>query len=369
MSSRRPLRLLFTTRAFGGGGAERVWSTLADRFAARGDEVVLAVDLDGDRPTFGDASDPRVVILGARHVGATLRLAELLREFRPDVALAAISGSCVKLVAATVLARSRVPVVVSYHGFEEYRTGHLAKFAYWGMPMMNRRAARIVAVSDGLHRELVERWGADPAKTCRIHNPATIDLSGAAATAADLAERPDVVLAAGRLSPEKGVDVLLDAFARVKRPGARLIIAGDGSERGRLEHRARDLGIAERITFLGQVNDIRPLYRQTRVLAVPSRTEAFGMVVVEALAHGLPIVATACTGPTEILDGGRFGRLVPVEDPAAMAAGIDLALADPGDPAPRFERAAHFSFEKGFGEWARLVDDTAAAAQGGGASA
>ena len=359
MGKRRPLRLLFTTRAFGGGGAERVWSTLADRFADRGDDVVLAIDLDGERPRFTAASGPRVEILGPGHIRATLRLRDLLGEFRPDVALAAISGSCVKLVAAAAAARSDVPVIVSYHGFQEYRTGRLAKLAYWGMPVMNRRTARIVTVSDGLHRELIERWGADPAKTTRIYNPATIDLSDAADTAADLATRPDVVLAAGRLSPEKGVDVLIDAFARVRRPGAHLLIAGEGVERGRLERQAADLGVADRITFLGQVADIRPLYRQVRVLAVPSRTEAFGMVVVEALAHGLPIVATACTGPTEILDGGRFGRLVPVEDAAALATGLDIALADPGDPAPRFARAAHFSFAKGFAEWARLVDEVA----------
>ena len=361
MATRRRLRLLLTTRAFGGGGAERVWSTLADRFAARGDDVVLAIDLDGGRPDFADRTDPRVVILGSNHIGATRKLADILRDFRPDVALAAISGSCVKLVAAAALARSPVPVIVSYHGFQEYLTGHLAKLAYWGMPVMNRRVARIVAVSDGLHRELIERWGADRGKTVRIHNPATIDLAGAAATAGDLAARPDVVLAAGRLSPEKGVDVLIDAFARVRRPEARLLIAGEGPERGRLERQARDLGIADRITFLGQIADVRPLYRDARVLAVPSRTEAFGMVVVEALAHGLPIVATACTGPTEILDGGRFGRLVPVEDAASLAAGIDLALADPGDPEPRFARAADFSLEKGFGEWARLVDEVAGA--------
>lgn len=359
MARGRGLGLLFTTRAFGGGGAERVWSTLADRFAARGDEVVLAVDIDGHRPRFADPENPRVIVFGGGHLGATLRLADLLRGFRPDVALAAISGSCVKLVAAALLTRSDVPVIVSYHGFDEYRTGRLAKLAYWGMPVINRRAARIVTVSDGLHREMIGRWGADPAKTLRIYNPATIDLGDAAATAGDLARRPDVVLAAGRLSPEKGVDVLIEAFARVRRVGARLEIAGDGPERPRLERLVAARGLADRVTFHGHVDEIRPFYRRTRVLAVPSRSEAFGMVVVEALAHGLPIVASACTGPTEILDGGRYGRLVPIDDAAALAEGIDRALADPGDPAPRFERAAAFSFEAGFADWCALVDDVA----------
>lgn len=349
-----------TTRAFSGGGAERVWSTLADGFARRGDEVVLAVDADGERPRLTAPNPPRVVVLGESHLRATLRLRDLLREVRPDVALAAISGSCVKLVAAAMLAGTDTPLVVSYHGFQEYRTGRLAKLAYWGMPVMNRRAARIVAVSDGLHRELIERWGADPTKTRRLYNPATIDFDAAADSAGDLATRPNLLLAAGRLSPEKGVEVAIDALARVRHADARLLIAGDGPERPRLEKRVNDLGLGERVEFLGQVADMRPLYRRARLLVVPSRTEAFGMVVVEALAHGLPIVATACTGPTEILDGGRYGRLVPIDDAAQMAIGIDLGLDDPGDPAPRFARAARFSLADGFAEWSRLVDEVAA---------
>lgn len=359
MSNRRALKLLLTTRAFGGGGAERVWSTLASRFAERGDEVILAVDMGGEDPVFVDPRNPKVVVFGGGHIAATLALRDLLTTFRPDVALAAISGSCVKLVTAAMLAGTATPLIVSYHGFQEYRTGRLAKLAYWGMPLINRRAARIVTVSDGLHHEMVERWHADPAKTVRIYNPATIDLADAAASAGDLASRPEVVLAVGRLSPEKGLDVLIDAFGRSQRPTARLVIAGEGPERARLERQARDLGLAERVIFLGHVTEIGPLYRRARVLAVPSRTEAFGMVVVEALAHGLPIVATACTGPTEILDGGRYGRLVPVGDASALAAGIDLALDDVGEAAPRFERAARFSLEAGFAEWARLVDDVA----------
>lgn len=365
MGDGRGLRILMTTRALGGGGAERVWKTLAERFAARGDEVMLAVDLDDNPPTYAPPIGPRVAVLGASHLCATRALADLMRDFRPDVAMAAISASCVKLVAAAAMARREVPLVVSYHGFEEHRTGRLAKLAYWGVPVINRRVAGIVAVSDGLHREMVERWGADPRKTRRIYNPATLDLDGAAETAADLAGRPEVVLAVGRLSPEKGMDTLVAAFARMTRGEARLVIAGDGPERGRLERMAADLGIAERITFLGQVSDVRPLYRTARLLAVPSRTEAFGMVLVEALAHGLPVVATACSGPVEILDGGRYGRLVPVDDPAALAAGIDSDLVEPGDPAPRLERARSFSLEAGFGEWADLVEDVVRRPRGG----
>lgn len=360
MRHAKTLELLFTTRALVDGGAERVWVTIARRFAERGDRVTLAVDdplpgLDLDATT-----NPRVLVLGKSHLSATLRLARELKTRRPDVALAALSGSCTKLVAAAVLTQTTTPIVLSYHGFEEYKTGRLAAAAYYGMPIANRVASRIVAVSEGLERRLIERWGADPTKTQRIYNPVSLDLARAAASADDIATRAPVILGVGRLSPEKGIADLIEAFAKMMRSDARLMIAGDGPERRRLEARVVELGLGKRVTFLGHVDDPSALYRQASVVAIPSRTEAFGLVVVEALAHGLPVVATACEGPMEILANGRFGTIVPKGDSAAMTEALMEALETPGDPAPRFARAACFSFEEGFGEWERLVDGLAA---------
>lgn len=356
MRKTKSLELLFTTRALVDGGAERVWLTVARRFAERGDRVTLAVDSADPNHELGAHTNPRVVELGSNHVGATWRLKREIERTRPAVALAALSGSCTKLVAASVLSGTSTPVVLSYHGFEEYKTGRLAAAAFYGLPLLGRRAARIVAVSEGLERRLVERWGADPAKTQRIYNPVSIDLERAAASATDLASRPPIVLGVGRLSPEKGLGDLIEAFARILRPEARLLIAGEGPERARLEGRVAELGIGERVTFLGHVGDPTPYYRQARLVVVPSRTEAFGLVVVEALAHGLPVVATACEGPMEILQNGQLGLIVPRGDTQAMTEAMEKALADPRDPAPRIARAACFSFEEGFAEWERLVD-------------
>ena len=81
--------------------------------------------------------------------------------------------------------------------------------------------------------------------------------------------------------------------------------------------------------------------------------------VVEALAHGLPVVATACEGPMEVLDNGTFGQVVPKGDTQAMTDALERALEDPHDPLPRIQRASCFSFEEGFAEWERLVDAVA----------
>ncbi|HUG61788.1 MAG TPA: glycosyltransferase [Methylomirabilota bacterium] len=352
----RRLRILLHTRASGGGGAERVFATLAEALAARGHLVTLAVDhhSGGTAP-----AGVELVVLGAGHGRGVVALAGLLRRGAFDVAAAAVSVSCVKLAAARTMAMQRTPFVVSFHGFEEHRTGRLSALAYRGLPLLSRMAARVVAVSDGLREALVSRWGSLPDRTVRIYNPVAlreIDQPDEA----DLMARPPLVAAVGRLSPEKGMDDLLAAFALVRHKGARLVIGGDGPDREALGRQAGTLRIADRVTFLGAIDGPAAAFATARVAVCPSRTEAFGMAVVEALAYGLPVVATACDGPREILGDGRFGVLTPIGDAAAMAEAIEAALDRPGDPSARIERAAAFSQARGVAAWEDLLRRVAA---------
>lgn len=349
------LSILLHTRASGGGGAERVFALLAEALAARGHTVVFAVD--ALEPGYAAPAGVRVVELGSSHGRGVLRLARLLRRGRFDVAAAAVSVSNVKLAAASVLSRRRTPLVVSYHGFEEWRTGRLSALGYKGLPWLSRHARRVVCVSDGLLAVMVRDWGADPRRTVRIYNPVAFPPSPV--TAAALAARPPVAAAVGRLSPEKGMADLVAAFAKVKTPGAKLVIGGEGPERGRIEAAVTEQGLDGRVVLLGQVAGSSEIFGSARVAVVPSRSEAFGLAVVEALGAGLPVVATDCGGPAEILDRGRFGSLVPVGDAAGLAEAIDAALSNPGDPAPRQARAETFSLTAGVDAWERLFRDVA----------
>ena len=344
----RKLDILLYSRASGGGGAERVWAILANGLAARGHRVTFAFD---EKMT-GDGIDPAVTALevGGGHAAAVLRLARLLRTHRFDVIAAAVSVSCVKLALAKALALSRVPLVLSYHGFEEYKTGRLSAAGYYGLPLLALLTHRFVGVSDGVVRALVDQWHAPAARTERIYNPVPMI---AAATAGEIAARPPIVGAVGRLSTEKGMDLLIDAFARLTTPDARLVIGGDGPERQRLVEQAADLGISDRVRFLGRVASAAEVYGLSRVAAVPSRTEAFGMTTVEALSAGLQVVATDCEGSREIL-AGQYGELVPVGDAAALATALDRALARQPNPTPGVARAREFSAEAGIDQWERL---------------
>jgi len=143
------------------------------------------------------------------------------------------------------------------------------------------------------------------------------------------------VLYAGRVAANKGLDVLLDAIARMPpnvRPAV-VIMGRDWGERTRLEQRAQANGIAAGVTFLGHVDDparYRAVVRGARAFVLPSEWEAYGLVLLEAMAAGVPIVATDVGGIPEVVEGGRSGRLVPFGDADALAAALRSVLNDPG---------------------------------------
>ena len=139
-----------------------------------------------------------------------------------------------------------------------------------------------------------------------------------------------LVLCAGRLVPQKAFEVALSAFARADVPDARLVILGEGPEREALQALAAALGVAPRVDMPGHVPDIRPWLDRCDLFLLTSRYEGYGAVVVEALAAGRPVVATACTPAAfELLGAAERGRVVPVGDVAAIVQAITHMLAQP----------------------------------------
>ena len=135
----------------------------------------------------------------------------------------------------------------------------------------------------------------------------------------------------GRLVPEKGVSVLAHAFAQVlsSYPNAMLVIVGDGPDRTSLEALAQQLQIARRVVFAGAQNDVALFYLLADVVAIPSQSEPFGIVAVEAMAAGRPVVASNVGGLADTVVDGRTGRLVPPGNAPAMAEALAWALQSP----------------------------------------
>lgn len=148
---------------------------------------------------------------------------------------------------------------------------------------------------------------------------------------ARLRHDPPVIGAMGRLVAIKGFDVLLRALAWLEAQGHpfRAILAGDGAEKPRLEKLARDLGLKDRIEFSGWISNRSDLFDRLDVLCVPSLEEAFGLVVIEGMAHALPVVVTDSEGPRQIVDHERTGLVVRRGDPIDLGQALERILTDP----------------------------------------
>jgi len=165
-----------------------------------------------------------------------------------------------------------------------------------------------------------------------------------------------VILGAGSLIKQKGFDVLLEAFNIIrKKREARLVIVGEGPDRDSLEEKARELGIEDDVEMPGYVQNIFEYFEAADLFVLSSNWEGFGLVVVEALSAGKPVVTTDCPyGPREILDDGHYGEIVPVGDSLGMAEAIDRTLANPPSRQLLQNRAEEFDAEKVVEKYARL---------------
>lgn len=336
------------------GGAERCAAVLASGFHAAGISTTLLVDHEAEANRgFVDPAITLVPLLGG-HVTTIVRLARWLARARPDAVLAVDATASLKLVAARALARVPTRIYLSYHGYGRVVRGRLGRAAYRLAPILTRLSHGTVCVSQGLARHLVADWHARADRVFAIPNPIPVEHALPPAGAAALASRPDVIVAVGRLVPEKRHADLIAALRDLP-PETRLVILGDGPKRDALAEAAADL--SDRVSLPGHGSPWEA-YAGARVFALTSSSESFGNVVVEALASGLPVVATDCGGPREILADGRYGYLVPVGDRDALVSALARALRDPGDPAPRIARAATYATRRIVSEYLALMAGT-----------
>jgi len=191
------------------------------------------------------------------------------------------------------------------------------------------RANVVVSVSQGVSRDLIGCIGLQGNEVRTIYN-AIINAELYKLGQEEIshpwfeAQQPPVLLAVGRLSFQKDYTTLIRAFYKVRQQrSVRLLILGEGEERSRLEELVRELGLNEDVKLPGFVHNPYAFMKRASCLVLPSLFEGFGNVLVEALAMGCPVVSTDCpSGPAEILQGGKWGLLVPIGDHEAMAGAI-----------------------------------------------
>jgi glycosyltransferase involved in cell wall biosynthesis len=337
-----PVRALFFLGELGGGGAEshtvRVVNHLP-RDRVRPEIAVCRRDgsyqafVRGDVPVH-DVSVSVPSSLGRLALGG-LGLRRLVERTRPDVVVAVMDAP--GLVALSALRGSRDPkivVCVQIPPSIEYARSRVGRALLLpGIARLYPRADRIIALSSGVAADLAAIEPSLASLTTVIHN-ACVD-ERAAAEAIDESLLPQasvpVLLAAGRLTYQKGYPVLIEAFARIaQRTSAELWILGEGPDRQAIEDQVRRLGLHGRVRMPGFVDNPAAYMRRATAFVLSSHYEGFGNVIVEALACGTPVVSTDCPhGPREILEGERGGVLVPPADPSALAEALLTVLDDP----------------------------------------
>jgi glycosyltransferase involved in cell wall biosynthesis len=358
-------RLAFFLPSLQGGGAERAMCRLAMGFAKRrvAVDLVLAKKMG---PYLQEIPETvRVIDLNASRVLASVPgLIRYLRNEKPSCLVSALSHTNVVAIFSHLVTKSSAKLIVSEHTplFQAQANASFLRdrFLPFFIRALYSRANHIIAVSRGVADQLAV-LGVPRDKIAVIHNPVVdAELYEKAEEAVDhswFAPRaPPVILAAGRLAKEKDFQTLVRAFSLVRKARPlRLMILGEGQSRAELYHLAQLLDIANDVSLPGFVDNPYKYMKRAKAFALSSLFEGFPNVLIEAMACGAPIISTDCpSGPAEILENGRWGRLTAVGDAHALAKAIEETLDEVTHPDVK-SRASIFSVEKMTDEYLKLT--------------
>ncbi len=367
-------RVIHLSKMTGMAGSEGHLLILLAGLRARGLDAQLWILVESNNPVQSVVDQAiqrgipvrRVAIPHHLSPGLWKRLQAEFRAARPDVVHTHLLHADLYGIPAARWAQ--VPVVISSrHNDDKFRS-------LLPVRLLNRGLWRLcdagIAISEAIRRFSIEVEGAhaDQVTTIRYGlDPA--DLSVSAATPVDLRASlqlpPNTVIIGSvcRLIEQKGLTYALRAFAQVAPdiPDTHYVIVGDGNLRASLEAEARHLNIADRVHFLGWREDAREIMAGFDVLLAPSLWEGFGLVLLEAMAHSLPVISTQVSAIPEVVADGETGWLVPPADPAALASALRIALLSPAErrargAAGRRRLESYFSVD-------RMVDQTLAVYQ------
>jgi len=341
-----------------GGGAERAMLNVSEALYERGYAVDLLVASAEGQFVTQVPSGVHLISFGVRRVSAAVpQLVRYLRRRRPAVLLTAMDHTNLVGLLARWASRTSVRTVISVQVafspmFLEAQRGR-GRLIRWLAQVTYPHADAVIAVSQGVANSLVQQVRLQPDKVRIIPNPVALPNVGRLSIDPPAHPwfalgQPPVILGVGRLVPQKDFPTLIHAVARLRteRP-ARLVIIGEGEDRPMLVRLIEELGLAREAELIGFQENPYPYLSRAAVLVLSSAYEGFGNVLVEAMACGTPVVSCDCpSGPSEILDHGRYGPLVAVGDAAGLARAIAKTLDQPPSRSMLLERAGDFAMDR-----------------------
>jgi GalNAc-alpha-(1->4)-GalNAc-alpha-(1->3)-diNAcBac-PP-undecaprenol alpha-1,4-N-acetyl-D-galactosaminyltransferase len=352
------------------GGAERIISVLAGAWADRGNQVTLITFDDAEGPAY--PLHPEVVVKSLRvpnelarnlfyalyrNVRRVRLLRRLIRQSQPDVVISFLDFP--NIITLLAMWRLGIPVIVSERANPQYD----GLKPVWKRLRLHLypRAAALVCQTSAIVTQLQQKM---KVRGYAIPNPVELPAPLTSMVPKDGSRNSHTVIAMGRLVPQKGFDLLLEAFARIagRHPTWSIKVLGKGSLQGQLEAQAGSLGLKDRVSFAGAVSDPFPLLSAADLFVFSSRFEGFGNALTEAMACGLPVISFDCpAGPADIIRHGVDGILVPPEDIAALASAMDRLMGNAAER-ERLARSApevltRFSLKSVLAMWERVFDD------------
>jgi len=288
------------------------------------------------------------------------QLPGVIRRTRPDVIFCAGNSYSVVAVTMKLWLGKRCPPVVAKISNDLGRAD-LPAPARWGyrrwLRIQGRYLDHFTGMAPPMQAEIEESVNIPAARVSIIDDPALARADIARLSEPADKDPPTHYLAIGRLAAQKNVPLLVRAFARIARGADRLTILGEGGERAKVEREIAACDVQERVTLEGHVSDTGPWLRRANVFALSSDYEGVPAVIAEALAAGLPIVATDCSvSMGDMLGGGRFGTLVPVGDEVSLAEALNASRASTPDRGAMAAQADRFTVERAAGLYHDLFE-------------
>lgn len=317
-----------------GGGAERVMATLAKSFSERGYQTDLILAKAEGVYLNDIPASVRIIDFNKSRVALSLwPLIKYLKQEKPDAILSTPNHANILTIVAKFLSRTKSRVVIREANTLSVTNNNLNpklrlsdRIIPFLVKLTYSYANGIVAVSQGVADDLITTTGLPKHKVTVIYNPVVdeklYEKSEESIEHPWFAEgEPPVILGVGRLNKQKDFQTLIDAFALVrKQMPVRLIILGEGEERDKLEAQIKAYNLSSDIQLPGFVSNPFPYMKKARLFVLSSLYEGLPNVLIQCLALGTPVIATDCpSGPREILDNGRYGVLIPVQNPNQLA--------------------------------------------------
>lgn len=360
-------RIAMILPELGGGGAERVFLLLARSLATTGIDVDLLLLKKRGEYLSLLSKDIRIIPLtnNARQgigpfelTGALIRLIIYLKKNNIDALLSTLSRTNLFAVCAWKLSGSRCRMILrEANTLHNIHNKGLRLLMSWIYPWANH----IIAISKGVAADM-QSLGIKKKNISVIYNP--VDIAAVQKLSQEPSGHPwlsdksvPVITAVGRLVPQKDFDTLITAFSKaLKQRDLYLLILGSGPLRAPLQKKINALDLSGAVDLVGFQDNPFAYIKASDLLVMSSRWEGFGMVLIEALACGVNIVSTDChSGPSEILENGRYGTLVPVGDSDRLAKAILATLDKPLAKSILLHRAAFFAKEKIVQQYTQVI--------------